>query len=65
MTSERNLRFDNTRLVVIDEADKCLDQGFQKELAQILAILGKNRPQVAMFSATQNEGTQRQLGDIF
>ena len=43
-----------TEIVVLDEADKMLTAGFEKEMDQIFALLPKHR-QNLLFSATLNE----------
>lgn len=45
------LKLDNLKLLVIDEADHILRNGFEQEMNQILNLLPKNR-QTALFSAT-------------
>eukprot|EP00871_Galdieria_phlegrea_P002166 jgi/Galph1/2950/GphlegSOOS_G1617.1 len=42
----------NLQVLVIDEADRCLDIGFEEEMHEILRILPKDR-QTMLFSATQ------------
>ncbi|RXG51080.1 putative ATP-dependent RNA helicase pitchoune [Armadillidium vulgare] len=42
------------RCLVLDEADRILDVGFEEELKQIIKLLPKNR-QNMLFSATKNE----------
>ena len=39
-------------MLVIDEADRILEQGFEQEMHQILKVLPKKR-QTVLFSATQ------------
>ena len=46
--------FRNLQALVLDEADRMLDIGFEKELRQILYILPKER-QTMLFSATQTK----------
>ena len=48
------LKLHECKLLVLDEADKLLNVGFQKEMDQILARLPKKR-QNLLFSATLNE----------
>uniref|UniRef100_A0ABD2WD22 ATP-dependent RNA helicase n=1 Tax=Trichogramma kaykai TaxID=54128 RepID=A0ABD2WD22_9HYME len=48
--------FKNLQCLIIDEADRILDIGFEEELKQIIRILPKKR-QTMLFSATQNEKT--------
>jgi ATP-dependent RNA helicase DDX18/HAS1 len=42
----------NLKVLVIDEADRLLEEGFEEEMHQIVKILPKDR-QTALFSATQ------------
>ncbi|KAF6003361.1 ATP-dependent RNA helicase [Cyanidiococcus yangmingshanensis] len=52
LQSTRGFVFDHLRFLVIDEADRCLEVGFEEEMHQILRILPKER-QTMLFSATQ------------
>jgi len=49
-----NLHLEEVKYVVLDEADRMLDQGFQEELDKILSVVQKSsaKHQVALFSAT-------------
>ena len=47
----KTLRFENTRFLVLDEADEMLQMGFKEELEDILKELPKQR-QTSLFSAT-------------
>ena len=44
--------FKNLACLVIDEADRILEIGFEEEMRQIIGLLPKNR-QTMLFSATQ------------
>ncbi|KAG7772717.1 hypothetical protein KL930_005172 [Ogataea haglerorum] len=44
---------DSVEVLVFDEADRMLEEGFQKELTEILSLLPLNR-QTMLFSATMN-----------
>ncbi|KGG50546.1 hypothetical protein DI09_66p100 [Mitosporidium daphniae] len=44
--------FSNTQMLIIDEADRILEVGFEDEMKRILSILPKER-QTLLFSATQ------------
>ncbi|KAI1262326.1 P-loop containing nucleoside triphosphate hydrolase protein [Xylariaceae sp. FL1019] len=45
--------FKNLRTLVIDEADRILEVGFEDEMKQIIKILPNENRQTALFSATQ------------
>ncbi|KAI1325659.1 P-loop containing nucleoside triphosphate hydrolase protein [Xylariaceae sp. FL0255] len=45
--------FKNLRTLVIDEADRILEVGFEDEMKQIIKILPSENRQTALFSATQ------------
>ncbi|KAK5075292.1 ATP-dependent RNA helicase [Lithohypha guttulata] len=45
--------FKNCRALVIDEADRILEVGFEDEMRQIIRILPKEHRQTMLFSATQ------------
>ncbi|EED15903.1 ATP-dependent RNA helicase, putative [Talaromyces stipitatus ATCC 10500] len=45
--------FKNLRQLVIDEADRILEIGFEDEMKQIMKILGNGERQTSLFSATQ------------
>lgn len=48
---------DNLLMLVLDEADRCLDMGFQRALNAIVQFLPKER-QTLLFSATQTKSVQ-------
>mmetsp|Transcript_48939 Transcript_48939/g.76359 ORF Transcript_48939/g.76359 Transcript_48939/m.76359 type:complete len:482 (+) Transcript_48939:64-1509(+) len=52
LKSSINLKTNNIQFLTIDEADRCLEAGFEDEISEILKILPKKR-QTALFSATQ------------
>jgi ATP-dependent RNA helicase DDX18/HAS1 len=45
--------FKNLRTLIIDEADRILEVGFEDEMRQIVKILPKEERQTSLFSATQ------------
>jgi hypothetical protein len=45
--------FSNVRALVIDEADRILEVGFEDEMRKIIKILPKENRQTMLFSATQ------------
>ncbi|KAG2733543.1 hypothetical protein G9P44_003068 [Scheffersomyces stipitis] len=49
---------DSLEVLVIDEADRMLDEGFQVELTEILSLIPKNKRQTLLFSATMNTKIQ-------
>ena len=49
---------DNLKMLVIDEADRILDEGFEDELIKLLNYLPKNR-QTLLFSATLTRSLKR------
>jgi superfamily II DNA/RNA helicase len=51
LTSQNAVRLSHTRVLVLDEADRMLSLGFADELAQIRALLPRER-QTLLFSAT-------------
>ncbi len=49
---------DALEVLVIDEADRMLDEGFQAELTEILLLVPKHQRQTMLFSATMNTKIQ-------
>ena len=54
-TAEFSLHTKNLEVLVLDEADKLLDMGFEQSLRNIMSSLPKQR-RTALFSATMTEG---------
>lgn len=48
-----NFQVDSVEILVVDEADRMLEEGFQKELTEILQLIPTKR-QTLLFSATMN-----------
>lgn len=49
------------QMLVIDEADRILEQGFEEEMHQIIKLLPKER-QTMLFSATQTKKVRARVG---
>lgn len=49
---------DALEVLVIDEADRMLEEGFQVELTEILSLIPKHKRQTLLFSATMNTKIQ-------
>lgn len=58
LVSTENFLRHNLKVLVIDEADRLLDIGFELEMEQIIRLLPKDRQSV-FFSATLNEKTHK------
>lgn len=52
LQNTKGFHFANCSVVVIDEADRLLEEGFEQEMHAIIRLLPKER-QTALFSATQ------------
>lgn len=52
LTNTRGFNFQRLQMLVIDEADRILEQGFEEDMHKIIKILPKER-QTILFSATQ------------
>jgi ATP-dependent RNA helicase DDX49/DBP8 len=57
-SSEMAARFSQLRFLVLDEADRLLDVGFEKEMGAILKNLPQKR-QTLLFSATMTENLRQ------
>jgi len=57
LAAKNSVQLGEVAILVLDEADKLLEQGFEEELAQILALLPKKR-QNLLFSATFASGVR-------
>lgn len=49
---------DSLEILVMDEADRMLEEGFQVELTEILSLIPKHKRQTMLFSATMNTKIQ-------
>jgi len=56
LQNTKNFLFKNLQVLIIDEADRILDIGFEEEMKQIIRILPKKR-QTMLFSATLTNKT--------
>lgn len=54
LRSTKNFVFHNLKMLIIDEADQILSNGFEEEMNEILKILPAER-QTVLFSATQTK----------
>lgn len=57
LAAKNSVQLGEVAILVLDEADKLLEQGFEEELAQILALLPEKR-QNLLFSATFASGVR-------
>ena len=57
LQNTQDFLYKNLQCLIIDEADRILDIGFEEELKQIINILPKKR-QTMLFSATQTKKTE-------
>jgi ATP-dependent RNA helicase DDX18/HAS1 len=57
LKSTKGFAFKNLQILIVDEADRILEIGFEKELREIIETLPKKR-QTMLFSATQTQKVQ-------
>jgi len=57
LKTSKNLKILNLQFLVIDEADRCLEIGFEDEIFEIIKLLPMNR-QTILFSATQTKNIE-------
>lgn len=57
LQNTKNFVYKNLQCLIIDEADRILDIGFEEEMKQIIHLLPKRR-QTMLFSATQTKKTE-------
>jgi ATP-dependent RNA helicase RhlE len=62
LASQRDVDLSHVEVLVLDEADRMLDQGFWPDVKRILALL-PNRRQTLLFSATMTPDVLRVVGD--
>lgn len=53
-----SFNIDSLEILIMDEADRMLDEGFQAELTEILSLIPKHKRQTMLFSATMNTKIQ-------
>lgn len=53
LANTRGFQFQKLQMLVIDEADRILDQGFEEDMHQIIKLLPSQDRQTILFSATQ------------
>ena len=56
--NEKVLDLSQVMFLILDEADRMLDQGFEKDMRRLIALCASNR-QTALFSATWPESIQK------
>jgi ATP-dependent RNA helicase RhlE len=62
LAGQRHVDLSRVEILVLDEADRMLDQGFWPDVKRILALLPKRR-QTLLFSATMSPEVLRVVGD--
>lgn len=57
LQNTKDFLYKNLQCLIIDEADRCLDVGFEEEMKKIVKLLPKKR-QTMLFSATSTKKTE-------
>ena len=62
LANQRNVDLSHVEVLILDEADRMLDQGFWPDVRRIIALLPKDR-QTLLFSATMTPDVLKIIGD--
>jgi ATP-dependent RNA helicase DDX27 len=61
MTNSASFQVENLEILVLDEADRMLEEGFESQLTEILTTIPKSR-QTMLFSATMTTSVDKLIG---
>jgi superfamily II DNA/RNA helicase len=64
LMAKKLISLSDVRILVFDEADQMLDQGFMADVSRITGDCRSNR-QLALFSATVSDSVQKLMSDLF
>ena len=63
LKNTKNFHINKLKMLILDEADRILDAGFEDEVLKILSIIPRKKRQSALFSATVDKKLKKMTGN--